>query len=281
MEKQRVRLGVIVPSSNTVIEPLAQQIVESLNQDKNAKLDVSVHFARVRVTTIALSADADAQFALAPFLEAARLLADARVDVIGWGGTSASWLGFATDDVLCAAITKETRGIPATTAVKGMNDLLRSDRGKARGAAAASNGQDQATRDEEEGEDQPAIGLVTPYTANVNAAIQANYARMGFVISDDRSRYAGLSDNFAFAELGERQLDDMVSDVAVRGGAKTVLIMCTNVRAARAVVEWERAYGIRVLDSVATTVYAMLALAGVDIKNNEAESVAELWGSPF
>jgi len=58
-----------------------------------------------------------AQFELAPILHhAAELLAHAEVDIIGWSGTSAGWLGFDKDVTLCDEIEKVT-GIKATTSV--------------------------------------------------------------------------------------------------------------------------------------------------------------------
>ena len=80
----QIKLGILVPSSNTSLEPLTSAIISSLP-------NVSVHFSRFPVTKIALSQDALAQFDDAPILHAAQLLADAEVDIIGWSGTSAGW----------------------------------------------------------------------------------------------------------------------------------------------------------------------------------------------
>ena len=77
------------------------------------------------------------------------MLADARVDVIGWSGTSSGWLGFDADRRLVERITERT-GIPATTAVLALNELL------------ALRG---VTR----------LALVTPYTADVQQRIVDNY----------------------------------------------------------------------------------------------------------
>ena len=145
-----VRLGVLVPSSNTALEPLTNAIVSSIHSDD---LSISVHFSRFRVTKIDLSASPNAQFVLEPILSAARLLADAKVDVIGWSGTSAGWLGFEHDEKLCAAIEAET-GIKATTSVLSLNAILRS-------LGVTS------------------FGLVTPYIKDMNDAIRANYAAIG------------------------------------------------------------------------------------------------------
>jgi maleate isomerase len=115
---KRVRIGILTPSSNTVLEPLSQKIIDQLPE-------VSVHFSRFTVHQIALSDKALAQFDNSKIIEAAKLLADAYVDVIGWSGTSSGWLGFEQDEKLCAEITAAT-GIPATTSVLALNKLITS-----------------------------------------------------------------------------------------------------------------------------------------------------------
>src|SRR6185295_989981 len=65
--------------------------------------DVTAHFSRLRVTEIALDAPALGQFDPGHMLPTAELLADAKVGSIAWNGTSASWLGIARDEILCAA----------------------------------------------------------------------------------------------------------------------------------------------------------------------------------
>lgn len=85
-----LRLGVLTPSSNTALEPLTCAIASSMK-------NVSAHFSRFRVTEISLQPKALGQFDDANILAAAELLADARVDVIGWSGTAAGWRGFDTD----------------------------------------------------------------------------------------------------------------------------------------------------------------------------------------
>jgi hypothetical protein len=63
---------------------------------------ITAHFARFRVTEIALDAAALNQFDASAMLPAADLLADTKVDAIAWNGTSASWLGASRDRSLCA-----------------------------------------------------------------------------------------------------------------------------------------------------------------------------------
>lgn len=227
---RKVRLGVIVPSSNTALEPLTQAMVASIQEPD---LEISVHFSRFRVTKISLTADADAQFKLDVMLEAARLLADAKVDVIGWSGTSAGWLGFEKDEQLCQAI-KEDTGIPATSSTLGLNRVL-----------------------EKLGAKQ--LGLITPYTAEINDAIRSNYARIEIEIPISQEKHIGILDNVKIAEVDENALDRMVDSV-VQGGASVLTTFCTNLSAAQRVDHWEEKYDITVLDSVSTVVWDMLRM---------------------
>lgn len=84
MTHDAMRLGFICPSSNTAFEPAAWALLADR---------ASMHVTRVGVTRISLGSDSDDQFDVAGMEAAARLLAEARVDVVAWAGTSGSWLG--------------------------------------------------------------------------------------------------------------------------------------------------------------------------------------------
>ena len=222
------RLGVLTPSSNTALEPLTSAMAAALP-------GVTAHFSRFRVTEITLAPGASSQFDEAPVLAAAELLAHAKVDVIAWSGTAAAWRGFAGDAALCRAIQART-GIQATTSVLAMN------------AALATLG---ARR----------LGLVTPYTADVQARIVANYASLGFACAAER--HLGLQDNFSFAAVPEETLAGCIRAVA-SAGVDAVLVLCTNLAAAPLVAALERELGVPVLDSVACAVWGALSVAGID-----------------
>jgi maleate cis-trans isomerase len=101
-----VRLGMLTPSSNTVLEPITTAMLAGVS-------GVTAHFSRFKVTEIALSQYALGQFDHGEVLRAAELLAHAKVDVIAWNGTSASWLGFDYDERLCEHIIETTDIQPA------------------------------------------------------------------------------------------------------------------------------------------------------------------------
>lgn len=222
-----VRIGMLTPSLNTVLEPLTAQMLAPLTGH------LSAHFSRFRVTQIALDDAANSQFAMDPILNAAALLADAHCDVIAWNGTSASWLGFETDRRLCAVIHART-GIKATSAILALNDLL--ERFGVR-----------------------RLGLVTPYTSDVQARIMANYAQAG--IETVAEAHCGLRDNFSFAEVAEEEIEVMIRDVA-RVRPDAIAIVCTNMRGPIVAARLEQELGIPVFDSVAFTLQGCLAVAG-------------------
>lgn len=222
------RLGMLTPSSNTVLEPMTAAMLAGLT-------DVSAHFARFRVVRIALDADALGQFTTEPMLAAADMLADAKVHTICWNGTSSSWLGFDTDRALIAEIEDRT-GIPACSSVLAANELM-----EAMGAAR--------------------IGLVTPYLPEIQEQIVANYRAAGFDVVSERH----LNDpgNYSFATYDEEEILDLCRAVA-RAEPDAIAILCTNFRGAGAAAKLEAETGIPLLDSVSTSLWKSLRVAGAN-----------------
>ena len=224
----RIRLGMLTPSSNTVLEPVTYSMLTGLP-------DVSAHFGRFKVTQIALSDQALGQFDDSQILQAAELLAHAKVDVIAWNGTSASWIGFESDERLCERITAAT-GIPACTTVLAYREIFRR----------------QGIR---------RVGLVNPYNDDVQRRIQANWGAAGFDCTAER--HLGITDNFSFAEVSSETIGGMIRDVAAQG-CDAAVVLCTNLDGARISAALETELGIPVYDSVAVTLWKSLATAGVN-----------------
>jgi maleate isomerase len=224
---KRVRLGMLTPSSNTALEPVTAAMLADLP-------DVTAHFSRFKVTEIAVSDTSDRQFDENEILRAAELLAHAKVDVIAWNGTSASWLGFERDERLCERLTEAT-DIPACTSVLAFREIFE---------------RTGVTR----------VGLVTPYDDAVQKKILRNWRNAGFDCAAER--HAGLTDNFAFAEVPEHDIAGMARAVTAEG-VDAIAIVCTNMRAAPLVERLEAELGVPVYDSIATTLWKSLLLAGV------------------
>ncbi|MFT3822115.1 MAG: aspartate/glutamate racemase family protein [Rubrivivax sp.] len=234
-----IRLGVLTPSSNTALEPLTSALAAQVP-------GCSAHFSRFKVTEIALSQSALGQFDDAKILAAAELLADAKVDVIGWSGTSSGWLGFDADQRLCERITERT-GIPATTAVLSLNRLL-------------------ALRTIRQ------IALVTPYTADVQQRIVDNYRSIDVEVVAERHLSIQINHDFALVEPARLTQEIRA---AARARPAAITTFCTNLFAAPLAESIEAELGIPLLDTVSTTVWGMLRAANVD------PSAVKGWGRLF
>ncbi len=227
VKKDRIFVGMLTPSSNTTLEPVTARMLAGLPE-------VTPHFGRFRVTEISLGARALGQFEQEPMLVAAELLADARCHSICWNGTSAGWLGFEADRKLCQAIEQRTR-VRACSSVLALDEVLRAT---------------GVTR----------LGMVSPYTDDIVAAIRGNFAREGFEIGAER--HVGIKVNFDFSEIEPNVIADMVREVA-KARPQAISVFCTNMDGASLAEELEREVGVPVYDTIALAVWSGLRAAGV------------------
>jgi len=218
------RIGILIPSSNTVLEPLAATMVSNN--------EATVHFSRLQVIDVTLSQNSCAQFTMEKQIEAAKLLCDAGVSSLVWGGTSASWLGSDHDASLCDLLEDAT-GIASGSCMLEMNKLFDACNAKT-------------------------FGLVTPYNTDVQKRIIKNYTSMGFNCLAEQ-HYGGVISS-EFAAIEERVIAQMVRNVAQKK-PDIIFIMCTNMRGAGVAKELSDEIGIPVFDSAVVTLQAGLRLA--------------------
>jgi maleate isomerase len=213
------RIGVITPSSNSVLEPTAIAVTSPLYPR------VSTHYTRIEVKTISLEQQSLAQFETRHFVRAARLLADAGMDVIAWNGTAGSWQGIASDEAICRAITDST-GVPATTATLAQLKVFE-QYGVCRYA------------------------LAVPYLASVRDAIVRMFASRGVVCTG--SATLEISVNAACADVQPGTIRDLVTR-ADNAEAAAIVSICTDLPAAWLVAELEQTCLKPVFDSTLVTI---------------------------
>lgn len=215
------RLGILIPSSNIVLEPLASRYLGQ----------ATAHFTRLAVHDVTLDGTSRAQFELDARMQATRLLCDANVEAIVWGGTSASWLGLDHDRRFVEQIEIET-GIAASSAVLEMNRQL-VELGAVR------------------------LGLVTPYKRDVAERIAAQFTAIGYTIA--ASKFHGGTLSLDFAAIGADTITTMVREAAAPG-VDAVVIMCTNVRGAEVAEALQKEIGVPIIDSAVATFQAGLRM---------------------
>ena len=224
------RIGMIVPSSNTTAEPVTTALTAGLYPK------VSLHYTRIGVTQISLDAKSQQQFELSNMLAAARLLADAGVDVIAWNGTSGAWRGVEADHAICDAITREL-SVPATTGTIAQLEAFRAY---------------GVTR----------FAMAVPYLPSVRDLMLTVYRSAGFECVSSALLKSPIEINSAFAKVPADEIRDLVarSDVAEAEG---IAIICTNFPAAWLVEELETRHGKPIFDSTILVAWHALRLAGV------------------
>ena len=199
--------------------------------------NTTVHFGRVEVLWINDEAESLSQFHDDNMLRGFELLSHVKPAVIGWNGTSASWLGLNRDRALVQEITKRT-GFPAVTSTLSIIQALN--------ALNIKN-----------------IGLVTPYIDAIQKKIINNFKLENFECVSER--HFNLTDNFSFGEVCEIKIAKAVEEV-ISEGAEAVIILCTNLAGAGIAASIENKTGIPILDSVILTCWGALQSIGISTK---------------
>ena len=223
-----IRLGMITPSLNTLLEPVTYRLLRDLP-------DVTAHFSRVSVTQISLGEESKSQFKAVPMIAAARLLMDARVDAICWNGTAGGWLGVERDRNLCAAVS-DAVGAPVTSATQAVTEWLHT---------AGVN----------------KISLVTPYKTDVQNQIISKFSDVGFTCVSEA--HLGRDDGFTFAAIEDETWSRLIRKVA-SGRPEAITTLCTNISGAPLAGQMEQETGIPLIDSVSASLWATMRLAGAD-----------------
>lgn len=223
---RKIRIAMLIPSSNTVVEPWCYELARS-------QTDTSIHFGRVEVLWIDDDPGSLSQFEDENILRGFDLLSHVKPCVIGWNGTSASWLGLDRDRLLAEDIYKRT-GCQVVTASLAILEALK--------ALKVTN-----------------IGFVTPYVGSIQKKIIANFRLEGFECVSER--HFDLTDNFSYGEISEIEISCAAEEV-INEGAEAVVILCTNLAGAGIARIVEEKTGVPVLDSVVLTVWGAFKSIG-------------------
>lgn len=230
-------VGWITPSANTVVERITLGILRHFPQ-------VSPHFSRTSVVgavdPFPLTYDFD------DMLATAKVLGDAKLDVVAWNGSKGGSLDFALDHQLVERIEQLT-GAPSTTSTLAIDQVFREDGTKR-------------------------FGLACPYVDSYRDRIVRTFAREGYECT--AARNAGLADNYSFSQIPLDTIAAMLRDVA-RSKPQAIITFCTNFPAGPIVPEMERELGIPIYDTVTMGVWGALQRAGVDTKPGSD------WGQVF
>lgn len=231
-----LRIGMIVPSSNTVVEAVTCAMSAMINP----QVPNSVHFSRFALTTIQAVDPAAAYYDSGVLLAAALLLADARCHVICWNGSAGGIVGFDRDRQLCDAITAAT-GVPATTSSLALIDQCR--------ATAVKH-----------------FAMVTLNPPEMNETIKANFGKEGFSCCASSHR-TDMEDNFAMSTVTPQEIADHAR-ACIRTAPvvpDALIIYGTNTRGAAVATALTHELSLPVYDSVAWGMIGALRQLDIEI----------------
>ncbi|KAK0948218.1 hypothetical protein LTR48_000021 [Friedmanniomyces endolithicus] len=231
-----LKIGFIVPSSNTALEPLTTALLSSLPQTPTPIIPL---FTRIRVTTVGTDSTSTSQFSPQLLITAAQLLTDAQADAILWNGTSGMWVGAGLEaDRELARLMEEATGVPCSTTTL---------------ATVAALEKLQVEK----------LGIAVPYPRGLAERVGEFFATTGhgWVVVGLAALEPVPGGNLAIAKTGLGEIQDVVGRAA-GGGAQAVVVACTNWPAAAIIEKVEAVEDVVVIDSIVVTVWQGLRMVG-------------------
>jgi maleate isomerase len=229
--KAAKRVGVVVPSSNVVIEPeLSGAMPDS----------ATIHFTRAwyRFGSLTDPRPLEPLPAMAEdTIRAVPVLADAGVRIISSGSTAGSFFaGTDFERELIERMEAQAEGVVATTPASAVVAALR-----ALGATSVS--------------------VITPYMEPLYAAERAYLEAKGFSVANAVGIEIAHGRDMAYIDPAE--LDRFVR-ANVDPDADVCFVSCTNLRTFEWIERWEEEFGRPVVTSNQAMLWMLLGLAGAD-----------------
>lgn len=221
----RARVGIVVPSVNTVMEPWAQRVVPA---------GVGLYFSRMFIppdTTAETLIEMDRTEGKA----AIRQLSSVFPHVIAYGCTASSIVQGLNYDAHLRAEIAEVHHTASTTAAHAILTALKTIGAKT-------------------------VSLVSPYTKAVDEAEHHYFETAGLKVAG--GDYLGISDGFELASPSPAALFELGMK-GCHKSADALVISCLNTRSHTVIDALERALGKPVISSTQATLWHALRLAGI------------------
>jgi maleate isomerase len=220
---KKIRAGLLVPSSNTVME---------VDLYRNLPDHITLHTARMYLEETTREAEIRMIEEFAP--PSVELVKTARPHFVIFGCTSAGSLkGPEYDREISSRISRIT-GVPTIGVFSSVREVLR--RSKAR-----------------------SVAVLTPYTEDINAGIKKGLEGDGLHVAAIHGM--GIDVNFDLATPTPAEIRAFAMEKLEGIKADVLFISCTNFRAMEAVPSLEAHFGFSVITSNTATIEAVVAMA--------------------
>lgn len=223
---RRARIGIVVPSVNTVMEPWANRIVPE---------GVSLHFSRMYIPA-ETTAESLIEMDRTDGKSALRQLSSVFPHVMAYGCTASSIVQGLDYDAHLRTEIAEGYDVPSTTAAHAIVSALH--------AVGAKR-----------------VSIVSPYPAKVDEAEHQYFSDAGFEVLG--GAFLGIVDGFKLAEPSPETLFDL-GKRGMDANADALVVSCLNTRSHTVIDRLEQALGKPVITSTQATLWHALRLAGID-----------------
>ncbi|MEM2988879.1 MAG: aspartate/glutamate racemase family protein [Candidatus Bathyarchaeia archaeon] len=220
------RLGLIIPSSNTTMEHEFHMILPR---------NFTIHTGRLKLKRVDLESLAEME---AGIEEEAIKLADADVEVIGYGCTSGSLFRGLGHDKMIEERIQRASGKPAVATAGAVVSALKEMNIKN-------------------------VSVATPYISEINDLEEKFLIENGFSIVDLKGLQ--LSDNLEIGRVKSEVVHDLVMNLD-RDKADGIFISCTNFPTIKVIKDLEKRLKKPVISSNTATLWAMLKKIGISMK---------------
>lgn len=220
-----IRIGVVLPSVNTVVEPWFNRVVPA---------GVTVHASRMQLAN-ELTAEALRRMDQEDGARAICQLAGCRPTVVAYCCTASTFIGESDHDERVIAVIRSICGVEGTTATAAVLEALRVS---------------SATR----------VAVLSPYTDLIAAAERRYLEVHGISIVSER--HLGITDGFLLAAPDPSDLYERIRTMSAQS-ADAVLVTCLNLRAHPIIEALEAELGIPIITSTQALLWKCLRLAGI------------------
>ena len=220
------KLGLMIPSSDTTMEPEFYRMLPK---------DLSVHTARLRLREVTVRGLAEMEEKIE---EEAGKLADAGIEVIGYGCTSGSLFRGMGHDKMIEERIERASGKPAVATAGAVISALKALNIKK-------------------------VAVATPYIDEINDLEERFLQVNGFQVVDLKS--LKIKENIKIGKLNDQNAYDLVMGLKCNE-ADGIFISCTNFRTINIIRKLEKTLRKPVISSNTATLWAMLKRCGIPVK---------------
>jgi len=231
MDKRDVKLGIIVPSGNTILEPEFYSFINNLN---TRRYDISFHFGRIpqkadtieELENMVIGLDQEVQ-----------KLKDAEVDAIGFGCTAGSFLKGESYNKSLEVKMEKISKVQCTTASSSVIKAIKTLKLKK-------------------------ISILSPYSSEINRRL-INFMEYHNIYVEN---IKGLNLVFDSEKMEEDEIFRIIKKEQLQRNVEGIFISCTDFKGSKVIHSIEKEFEIPAITSNQALLWNLFKLVKIKVK---------------